>query len=179
MHLRKATLEKLARNVDFSELHILQGTQFAHCWSKEVNKTWKQTPKLGKVHSFLGVIAFLQHAPKKSSPPKWRVSHEIQRNRSNLWWTRCREHATSQDQTLKMSRTLLFLDKCWHCQAEDMCRAFLLHNTIRIPRTLLWIFVEDNLLGNFPNKNVSVATPAEPRGEKNFFLCKFWAVKNF
>ena len=27
---------------------------------------------------------------------------------------------------------------------------------------------------------VSVATPAEPRGEqKYFFLCKFWAVKNF
>ena len=28
---------------------------------------------------------------------------------------------------------------------------------------------------------VSVATPAEPRGEKKtfFFLCKFWAVKNF
>ena len=27
---------------------------------------------------------------------------------------------------------------------------------------------------------ISVATPAEPRGEKHFFvLCKFWAVKNF
>ena len=27
---------------------------------------------------------------------------------------------------------------------------------------------------------LSVATPAEPRGgKKNFFLCKFWAVKNF
>ena len=26
---------------------------------------------------------------------------------------------------------------------------------------------------------ISVALPAEPRGEKNFFLCKFWAVKNF
>ena len=28
---------------------------------------------------------------------------------------------------------------------------------------------------------VSVATPAEPRGEnkKNLFLCKFWAVKTF
>ena len=26
---------------------------------------------------------------------------------------------------------------------------------------------------------VSVATPAEPRGEKIFILCKFWAVKNF
>ena len=27
-------------------------------------------------------------------------------------------------------------------------------------------------------KNVSVATPAEPRGEKNLLLCKFWVVKN-
>ena len=26
---------------------------------------------------------------------------------------------------------------------------------------------------------VSVATPAGPRGEKNFILCKFWVVKNF
>ena len=25
---------------------------------------------------------------------------------------------------------------------------------------------------------VGVATPAEPRGEKKTFLCKFWAVKN-
>ena len=33
----------------------------------------------------------------------------------------------------------------------------------------------------FPDSSsVSVAPPAEPRGEKkNFFLCKFWAVKNF
>ena len=31
-------------------------------------------------------------------------------------------------------------------------------------------------LGEF----VSGATPAEPRGERIlFFLCKFWAVKNF
>ena len=28
-------------------------------------------------------------------------------------------------------------------------------------------------------EQVSVATPAEPRGEKKLFLCKFWAVKNF
>ena len=27
--------------------------------------------------------------------------------------------------------------------------------------------------------SISVATRAEPRGEKNYFLCKFWAVKNF
>ena len=24
-----------------------------------------------------------------------------------------------------------------------------------------------------------MATPAEPRGEKKIFLCRFWAVKNF
>ena len=29
-------------------------------------------------------------------------------------------------------------------------------------------------------ESVSAATPAEPRGEKIlFFMCKFWAVKNF
>ena len=26
---------------------------------------------------------------------------------------------------------------------------------------------------------ISMATPAEPRGEKLFYFCKFWAVKNF
>ena len=26
---------------------------------------------------------------------------------------------------------------------------------------------------------IGVATPAEPRGEKELFLCKGWAVKNF
>ena len=31
----------------------------------------------------------------------------------------------------------------------------------------------------FKSLFVSVATPAEPRGEKKLFLCKFWAVKNF
>ena len=36
----------------------------------------------------------------------------------------------------------------------------------------------DALYGN--RGNLSVATPAEPRGKKqNFFLCKFWAVTNF
>ena len=28
-------------------------------------------------------------------------------------------------------------------------------------------------------KHVSVAAPAEPRGENKLFLCKFWAVKTF
>ena len=26
---------------------------------------------------------------------------------------------------------------------------------------------------------ISVTTPAEPRGEKELFCCRFWAVKNF
>ena len=29
------------------------------------------------------------------------------------------------------------------------------------------------------SETLSVAPPAEPRGEKKHFLCKFWAVKNF
>ena len=29
------------------------------------------------------------------------------------------------------------------------------------------------------HRHFSVATPAEPRGEKIFYFCKFWAVKNF
>ena len=39
------------------------------------------------------------------------------------------------------------------------------------------LFLRGDLYGRMP---VSVATPAEPRGEeKKSILCKFWAVKNF
>ena len=38
----------------------------------------------------------------------------------------------------------------------------------------------DLQIGVLKDQEISVATPAEPRGEKKLFLlCKFWAVKNF
>ena len=66
-------------------------------------KGGKKEKRTRENRSVLGVIASLQHAPKKSLAPKWRVSCEIpEKNRPRIV---CRNHVvvacTLKDQTLK------------------------------------------------------------------------------
>ena len=56
----------------------------------------------------LGVIAFLQHAPKQPSASKWRASHKIPENRPYRQQANAGSMQAKRSATPKMTRTIPF-----------------------------------------------------------------------